>query len=69
AGAILQRHRDVLDRLTELLIEREMIDGAEVYALAGRPQPVGAEETIAPQRASAAADRVREISNQRQPGG
>jgi len=69
AGAILQRHRDVLDRLTELLIEREMIDGAEVYALAGRPQPVGAEETIAPQRAAAAADRVREISNQRQPGG
>ena len=69
AGAILQRHRDVLDRLTELLIEREMIDGAEVYALAGRPQPVGAEETIAPQRAAAAADRVREISNNRQPGG
>ena len=69
AGAILQRHKDVLDRLTELLIEREMIDGAEVYALAGRPQPVGVEETIAPQRAAAAADRVREISNQRQPGG
>jgi len=69
AGAILQGHRDVLDRLTELLIEREMIDGAEVYALAGRPQPVGAEETIAPRRAAAAADRVREISNQRQPGG
>jgi len=68
AGAILQRHRDVLDRLTELLIEREMIDGAEVYELAGRPQPVGAEETIAPQRASAAADRVREISNKPQPG-
>jgi cell division protease FtsH len=69
AGAILQGHRDVLDRLTELLIEREMIDGAEVYALAGRPQPVGAEETIAPQRAAVAADRVREISNKRQPGG
>src|SRR6266540_889987 len=69
AGAILQRHKDVLDRLTELLIEREMIDGAEVYALAGRPQPVGAEETIAPQRAAVAADRVREISNKRQPGG
>jgi len=68
AGAILQRHRDVLDRLTELLIEREMIDGGEVYALAGRPQPVGAEETIAPQRASAAADRVREISSKPQPG-
>jgi cell division protease FtsH len=69
AGAILQGHRDVLDRLTELLIEREMIDGADVYALAGRPQPVGAEETIAPKRAAAARERVPEISSRRQPGG
>jgi cell division protease FtsH len=69
AGAVLKGHRDVLDRLTELLIEREMIDGADVYALAGRPQPVGAEETIAPKRAAAAAERVRETSSQRQPGG
>jgi len=58
AGAILQEHRDVLDRLTELLIEREMIDGGEVYALAGRPEPAGAQETIAPKRAAVAAERV-----------
>ena len=69
AGAVLKGHRDVLDRLTDLLIEREMIDGADVYALAGRPQPVGAEETIAPKRAAGAAERVRETSSQRQPGG
>jgi len=68
AEAILKGHRDVLDRLTELLIEREMVDGTEIYALAGRPQPVGAEETIAPKRAAAAAERVRETSGQRQPG-
>src|SRR6266545_829983 len=37
AEAILKGHRDVLDRLTELLIEREMVDGTEIYALAGRP--------------------------------
>jgi hypothetical protein len=55
--------------LTDLLIEREMIDGVDVYALAGRPQPVGTEETIAPKRAAAAAERVRETSSQRQPGG
>ena len=58
AGTILKEHRDVLDRLTELLIEREMIDGADVYGLAGRPQPAGSEETIAPRRASVAAERV-----------
>jgi cell division protease FtsH len=69
AGAILKGHRDVLDRLTELLIEREMIDGAEIYALAGRPQPVGAEETIAPKPATAATERVPETSSRRQPGG
>jgi hypothetical protein len=46
-----------------------MIDGAEIYALAGRPQPVGAEETIAPKRAAAARERVPEISSPRQPGG
>jgi len=45
-----------------------MIDGTEVYSLASRPQPVGAEETIAPKRPAAAAERVREISSQRRPG-
>jgi cell division protease FtsH len=68
AEALLQGHRDVLDRLTELLIEREMVDGAEIYALAGRPQPVGAEEAIAPKRAAAGAERVRETSSHRQSG-
>ncbi|HMC37492.1 MAG TPA: ATP-dependent zinc metalloprotease FtsH, partial [Actinomycetota bacterium] len=54
ASAILDEHRDVLDRVTELLLEREMVDGAEVYALAGRPQPKGVEDTIAPRRKAAA---------------
>ena len=58
ATSILQEHRDMLDRLTELLMEREMIDGAEVYALAGRAQPEGSEEAIAPRRAAVAAQRV-----------
>jgi cell division protease FtsH len=58
ATAILEEHRDVLDRLTDLLIEQEMVDGAEVYALAGRPQPEGAEEAIAPRRAAVAAKDV-----------
>jgi cell division protease FtsH len=50
AVAILQGHRDVLDKLIELLQTRETIDGAEVYALAGRPEPerVSAGVTVAP---------------------
>jgi cell division protease FtsH len=64
ASRILQEHRDVLGRLTDLLVEREMIDGEEVYKLAGRPVPAGAEEAIAPRPAAVAAERVREV-----PGG
>ncbi len=59
AGAILKEHRDVLDRVTERLVEREMIDGSEVYEIAGRPQPEGAEDVIAPRRAAAAAEGMR----------
>ena len=55
ATAILEEHRDVLDQVTNLLIEREMVDGAEVYALAGRPVPKGAEEAIAPRPTKVAA--------------
>jgi len=55
ASEILRGHRDVLDKVTDRLVEREQIDGAEVYELAGRPEPRGAEDIIAPQRAAAAA--------------
>ena len=55
AAAILKTHRDVLDKVTELLVERETIDGREVYELAGRPMPEGAESTIGPRRAAAGA--------------
>jgi cell division protease FtsH len=39
ASDILSTHRDVLERLTQMLLEKETVDGSEVYALAGRPQP------------------------------
>ena len=32
-----QEHRSVLDGLTNLLLERETVDGSDVYRLAGRP--------------------------------
>lgn len=55
AIAILKEHHDVLDSLVELLIANETIDGSEVYALAGRPEPTvtGAGVTMAPDRAAA----------------
>jgi cell division protease FtsH len=55
ASHILEEHRDVLDKVTDLLIERETIDGSDVYELAGRAMPEGAEATVAPRRAAATA--------------
>jgi cell division protease FtsH len=39
ATQVLTEHRDVLERLTDLLLEKEIVDGSEVYALAGRDRP------------------------------
>jgi cell division protease FtsH len=55
AMAVLKEHRDVLDRLVELLMTNETVDGSQIYALAGRPEPatsVGG-MTMAPDRAAA----------------
>jgi cell division protease FtsH len=46
ATAMLAEHRDALDRLTELLLERETVDGTDVDEVLGRipgqRQPIGA---------------------------
>ncbi len=39
AGELLDAHREQLWRLVELLLEHEVVDGADVYALVGRPSP------------------------------
>jgi cell division protease FtsH len=53
AVAILRQHRDVLDHLVALLIAEETVDGAQIYALAGRPEPAaGSGLTVAPNRAA-----------------
>ncbi|HEX3425986.1 MAG TPA: ATP-dependent zinc metalloprotease FtsH [Acidimicrobiales bacterium] len=36
ATVLLSAHRDALDRLVEILLEKEVIDGSEVYALVDR---------------------------------
>jgi cell division protease FtsH len=46
ATVMLGGHRDALERLTELLLERETVDGTDVDGVLGRipgqPQPIGA---------------------------
>jgi cell division protease FtsH len=46
ARTMLVEHRDALDRLTELLLERETVDGTDVDEVLGRipgqHQPIGA---------------------------
>jgi cell division protease FtsH len=39
ATQVLSTHRETLDRLVALLLERETVDGSEVYALIDVPQP------------------------------
>jgi hypothetical protein len=54
---VLKEHRGVLDKLVDLLLAKEIVDGSEVYALAGRREPVGsAAVTMAPDRAVSVAD-------------
>src|SRR3954447_2325101 len=48
AAAILRGHRDVLDRLAALLVEKEIATGDEVYALAGREKPTDVVEVPTP---------------------
>jgi cell division protease FtsH len=59
AVSLLKEHRDVLDKVVELLLSKETIDGSEVYALAGRSEPRGAGMMVAPDRAAVAADEPR----------
>jgi cell division protease FtsH len=55
AIAVLTEHRGVLDELVQHLLDKETVDGADVYALAHRPVPSGGEGmTVAPERAAAA---------------
>jgi cell division protease FtsH len=55
AIAVLKEHRDVLDKLVDLLVANETVDGSQVYALANRPEPAVAVGgmTMAPDRAVA----------------
>ncbi len=51
---LLSKNRDKLRRLTDLLLSKETVDGADVYGVAGVPEPKGIEtgSTLAPERGS-----------------
>jgi len=57
AVSLVRAHRDELGQLVSLLLERETVDGADVYRIVGRPVPERRPEemTIAPHGASASA--------------
>jgi cell division protease FtsH len=44
---LISSHRNMLHELVELLLDRETVDGAEVYRIAGRPVPVHRPEEVA----------------------
>jgi len=54
ASQLLEEHRKDLDALVDLLLERENIDGSEVYRLLGLPDPTGESADAEPSRAAAA---------------
>ena len=60
AAAILREHRDVLDKVTALLVEKEVATGDEVYAIAGREKPTDVVEIPTPADVHAADGRAPE---------
>jgi len=48
AASLLRGHRDTLDRVIGLLLERETIDGSELAAIVGAPGPADHEPAGAP---------------------
>ena len=67
AVTLIRSHADDLDRLADLLVEKETVDGNEVYRLLGLPVPEHQSEgqAIAPGRAAAHSGGTRRASPRR----
>ena len=52
ATELLKQHREHLDRLVDLLVEKETVDGSVVYALVGvaKAADIGGGMAVAPHR-------------------
>jgi cell division protease FtsH len=62
---LLTANRDKLRRLADLLVANETVDGSEVYAIAGVPEPsrIDTGPTFAPERAAASGSKPTGISS------
>jgi cell division protease FtsH len=60
AVSLIRAHRAELTALTNLLLDKETVDGEEVYHLVGRPMPENRQDAheIAPARVAATSDRL-----------
>lgn len=68
ATGLLRAHRGELERLVDLLLEDETVDGREVYRIAGRPAPeADGAQTVAPRRAVAATGARHPAAGRNQP--
>jgi cell division protease FtsH len=71
AVMLIRTHQDDLDRLADLLVEQETLDGEQVYRLLGLPvpehQPEG--QDIAPGRVAAASGNTSPVPGGGLPGG
>jgi cell division protease FtsH len=67
----IRSHRPELGQLVSLLLERETVDGSEVYRIVGRPVPErGPDElTVAPRAVAATANATANASSDASPGG
>jgi cell division protease FtsH len=61
---LLSANRDKLRRLADLLVNNETVDGSDVYAIAGVPEPsrIDTGPTFAPERAATSASKPAGIS-------
>jgi cell division protease FtsH len=70
AISVLRTHRPELRSLVELLLERETVDGDEVYRIVGKPSPEHRPDdlAIAPHRAVAPVSQTSTSTSQTSPG-
>jgi cell division protease FtsH len=67
AMALLRQHLDDLHRVVDLLLERETVDGSELAAIVGVPQPRGDQERIWAPKAVAMTPATTDTSARQQP--
>jgi cell division protease FtsH len=65
ATSLLRDNRDILDRVVDLLLERETIDGSELLEIVGKSAPAHRHEPTGSPRAAAMATAAEDKQHQR----